>query len=960
MLRRNSGRALTMCLGIALAVALVVGVFSYIDYSQNEVIERAVEDIYIDLTVFQNDDPNSDTLESFNSYIEDYTSLVDSSELIFGTTNIAPTKPGILVGTGDNVTFSMGKSSETNVSEIESQPAILLAINQSYFETFPEIFSLTPESSTSLTNSTIYVSTQLSASLNIEQGEDLNVTIQTLSFETRSFQVEQHSNFNISGIVEIDHAAFQNALNSFLPETEDSSGFGQGFARRMESVTESIVFMDLNTYTDFITDSNQVDINAIQIRLDHQELSSDVSSIDAQLNQLKNYIELVYFDSAIVSDLQDEILSQADQLNYLRLTLLYLALPSVFIGFYLTKYATDLVLMERKKEITALRAKSLNQTQIRNYVVIESFTTASIGTILGLGIGILIGSIMNTLREFNNLSNISLTITRESLILAIALGLILAVISGFNTAKTVMNLSIIQGLQSGNNTNKIFWKKFYIDLVLITIGLFFTLLNLLDFNPIPGFANAAFDLLVPICTWIGMALLLVRGLEAVVIKLEPVISNILQKLMGDIGLIISKGIARRPARLNQLSIILILILSFGFIIGTVSSTYNAKASSEATFAVGSDIRIEMPSADQLEYNVSEFQDHLIENYPELSLSPLYINSVTIGRQSVILIGIDLETFLDIGYFSNSYLQSSDSENTINNLAYDPDDPKIILSNTLANPDSTTGQSGRLNIPEANQFSVFEIGDEVPFRIQGQLLNVTIIDIAYYFPALTDMFNSPVDELNYAITDYKLLTEPLTALNGSFTNNANASVLLGSISSNGKDFNQFAEEIIDDYNTNFSSTYPIVIQTQTNYLDQSSLIGVLLVDLANMELILVLTATLFSFGIFISTTLFYKKKIFGTFSALGARLKDIWFLLIGEMIVGAIYAIVISLLLGIVVSYTYLGFLSGLFITPLSGLTFSPVYSVLTYSILILAILIVSIVSAYQIQRMEAFDAIREL
>ena len=720
------------------------------------------------------------------------------------------------------------------------------------------------------------------------------------------------------------------------------------------------IFMDLNTYNSFV--NGIISYSAFQIRVDHSKLSSDTSTIGAQISQLQNYIQIQYPDYTIVSDLQNTITAQASQLDNLRLTLIYLALPSIFIGFMLTKYATDLVLLERKQEITALRAKSLSQTQNRNYIVIESLLTALIGTFLGIALGYVASFLLNNFNS--NFSNITFVISQDSILFALILGVGLAVISGFYTANSIMNQSIIEGMKAGKGNSLSFWKKYYIDVVLLGIGVIFSIFSIINFNPIPGFAAAAFDLLVPITTWIGATLFLVRVLEIIIIKIEPVLSKVLNFLIGDLGSVITKGIIRKPEKFNQLTIILILVLSFGIVIGSISTTYQAKASDDASFAVGSDFRIDLPSTDQLTYNTSDFLSLLKTNFPDINFTPVIITTIPIGIQRFPVIGIDPQTFLSGAYFQNSFLQSGNPVKTMQSISYDPNKSMIIISNAVANPKvGNRVPQGRFGSFQSNQqIANFVIGDIIPVRINGQFVNFTVSDISYYFPALANILNLPADSLQYAVADYRTLTQPLTGVNQTLLSNSNATFILGAYIGNKDNFNStlITQQINNIYNNNFPTAYPIVVSTQTQYLANSSFIGELLLNLTNLEFLIILIVTIFSLGIYTTTTLIARKKVFGTLNALGAKLKSIWYIITGEMLLGVLYSIVISLILGLVVSYTYLGFISNLFILPYINLTLSPIYSIFIYILAFLGLIIISGYAVQKIFKLEPVEALREL
>ena len=134
----------------------------------------------------------------------------------------------------------------------------------------------------------------------------------------------------------------------------------------------------------------------------------------------------------------------------------------------------------------------------------------------------------------------------------------------------------------------------------------------------------------------------------------------------------------------------------------------------------------------------------------------------------------------------------------------------------------------------------------------------------------------------------------------------------------------------------------------------------MLNLTNLEFLIILIVTIFSLGIYTTTTLIARKKVFGTLNALGAKLKSIWYIITGEMLLGVLYSIVISLILGLVVSYTYLGFISNLFILPYINLTLSPIYSIFIYILAFLGLIIISGYAVQKIFKLEPVEALREL
>jgi ABC-type lipoprotein release transport system permease subunit len=346
------------------------------------------------------------------------------------------------------------------------QPVTVLGVSSDYFTNFPGIFQT---GDSQIDNFSIFISKSLKASTALNTGDHLNLSVMKIDPPYNSltdWRYLSNQTFEISGIVNVNSLSFSNGLDSFFPESDE----------KRISTSDLIVFMNNDLFNRYIITNNVfglVDTKVLQVKLNRNSLESDISLTTAQIDQFINYVKTdsSFIETTIFSQLLDQIIKNEDQLNQLRLIIIYLSIPGIIIGFYLTRYATDLVLKERKKEISALRSGSISQSQIRNYVVIENLITGLLGILVGLVAGLILGAfIVNS----GNLNEFRFYLSTESMLLVVGIGLLLALLSGFNTARTVMRKSIITGLQEMSNNDKHSkWKKYYLDFVILGIGLFF-------------------------------------------------------------------------------------------------------------------------------------------------------------------------------------------------------------------------------------------------------------------------------------------------------------------------------------------------------------------------------------------------------------------------------------------------------------------------------------------------------
>lgn len=867
------------------------------------------------------------------------------------------------------------------------QPVIVLGVPNEYFSNFPGLFRT---ENNELDNSSIYISNALKDVTALNTGNHLNLSVMRLNepyISLDDYSYLSNQTFEISGIIDIDSINYRNELSSFIAQSDE---------KKFESNSELVVFMNNDLFNQFIIYSNisgLVDSNVIQVNLNKNFLEFDIQMASAQIDQFINYVKLDdrFLKTTITSQLLDQIERDSGQINQFRLTIIYLSIPGIIIGFYLTRYATDLILKERKREISALRAGSISQSQIRNYLVVENLITALIGIIVGLFAGFSLSVLIINSGQINDFN---IYLSTETILLVVGIGLLLVLLSGINISHTAMKKSIITGLQEMPDTNKTpRWRKYKFDYILLIISGSIILSELyLDIEPITGFGTAIFDLLVPLTAWTGLSLFMVRFFQKIISKTEHLISFILKILFGEYGTIISKNIVRKSDRIGQLSVILILILSFGLVIGNISATYNNSIVNDTEFAIGSDLRILMPSNNQLDYNTTEFQRYIEFTFPEIDLTPVFVSNSPyyIGDfNEIYLIGIDPESFFEVAFFQENFIQNLEIKELIDQIKYDPTNnkSKIVLSKSVGSPyaeddESRLGKgSSKMKIAQkgsapapvkGEDLAFYEVGDDATiFSINSQgleLFYTSIIDIGLYFPALHDLLELPISDINYAFTDYRSLTESVN--NGIIYNNGTESVYNSTIFENGnatlflgktnyENITLLVDNINADYNANFPTTTSITLTTVENYQQTGKSMQLLLGNFALLEIIVVFLSSIFVIMIFVNSTILSKRELLGTLNALGASNKKLSYLVSSELLVTSIFVIPFSYFLGTIVSFTYLGFISELFTLPIS-LSESIDYHLILYLILLFSLGIMTILIFLKIYKMDTFDLMREI
>jgi putative ABC transport system permease protein len=151
-----------------------------------------------------------------------------------------------------------------------------------------------------------------------------------------------------------------------------------------------------------------------------------------------------------------------------------------------------------------------------------------------------------------------------------------------------------QRLESGWNPA---WKRARLDLVALGVGVLILAVNVfaggLKQTPIEGqtLALAFYVLLAPIALWLGVTLLVVRGVFAVLTRQGRAGRT---KGLGSWPGTAVRWLGRRPARTAAALVLTALAVAFGTTVAAFTDTYQAARTNDQVSALGSDLRLTPP------------------------------------------------------------------------------------------------------------------------------------------------------------------------------------------------------------------------------------------------------------------------------------------------------------------------------------------------------------------------------
>ncbi|MHA2226118.1 MAG: FtsX-like permease family protein [Candidatus Hodarchaeales archaeon] len=962
-IRRNFRRSFTLMFGVIISLAIVSGVLFYVDSTSGELVQAAFADVHIDAAISDTSLSENETKLLQDFVKSDVDDLIIAAEIIAATKPFGPNTVGAIAAANDQFNLTTDIKSLLS-TESNFTPTYIFGIEPSYLEEF-SIFSTATNISNIFDNDEILISDSLASYFVNDTDDTLNISLVSFELEMQTMDVnlalQASVNLTVGGTVNFDTDAMEEVNYAFDPESLE----GDIFFARFKAIAQvsNCILMSYKNYMELMTNvTGTIHLNGIHVKLDHLLLSTDTESIYGQLNGITTYIGTWYPSTTIVDLLSLSLDTVASQLNQMRLFLIYFALPGLLLGAYISKYAIDLTIKERQREIGVLRTKSALRKHIATIIGIESLIIAGIGLIVGIFTGYIASMTISNL--LNGGGTGLIVVTPESLLISGSIGGVIVIIAAFLSARQLLAPSITDTLRDGIELRPALWRRIYLDFFILGIVIIVAILNLLEFNPIPGFATAIYDFIAPLLTWIGLTLLLVRILERVLRWLQEPVTKIYNLIFKDLAYVITRNILYKPQRITKITIVLSLTLSFGLVIATISETYQQGAKEDAFYQVGADLRIHFPTSTYIDYNTSDFLTAFQSQFAEeiTGATPIYSTTVRVGKQFLLVVGIEPDTFFDVAMLKNSFFQSNNYTNTKELLSESSLDSvnNVIISTSIANPETTSTTKGRIGskIPEGfkEDLQTFSIGQEIPFG-PNQSDVVEIADISAHFPAIADLTGRSEEELRYVISNVEFLTTPTPGSNTTFITNVNASYLLVNIN-DGVELQEIEDAISEWYEDNYPESVELsIVNVEDYYLNYSSLVTPL-TGLTAIEFILVLTVSTLGLEIFLTSSLYERKKEYGTYYAIGAPVNDVRKLVLGELSLITGFSLLTGIFLSVLVSFMYLGFISDLLILELYSVIF-PLESIIALIILVIISMIIAIIlSGRKLSRLDPVNILR--
>ncbi|MFX1538986.1 MAG: FtsX-like permease family protein, partial [Promethearchaeota archaeon] len=501
---------------------------------------------------------------------------------------------------------------------------------------------------------------------NLQLGDE--VLIRSLRYDYPA-EIPQNATAKITGIIEYDSEdrwiSQSNTSRNTLWDYFDWS-YGLVFITNQDNFVDFITVI----YEDNII---PVDIRGqINIHLDQLDafnLGNEVTRLEQFRQQLEldaNAFGYAYVSSGIIWKIQSFEFQFAATL----LIMWLFSIPTIIATLFLANFSLSLLRDRKRRQIGVLKTRGASSRQILIVLIGESIIT----TIISVGLGGILGlpfaylaiqsdrflDFAGGFLSFNFLIGVFQPI--------ILFGILFALLINLRSIFRMARMDINEGLLP-QETRKPLWKKFYLDVILLSTGLLGVLIlvlltnlasitvldpNMIILYMLLSFIAFFFGLPSPILITVGGAMLVARLLPVLLRKF----AYWTWRLEGGMVAFSFRNVLHRLAHASRAALLISIVIAFS--IAFISIPYNAdKNTMDSTYyhRLGADMVISVtPGFNETLSLNHTFLDYLQNNLTGVaSVSPVAQASAIVSSGSIYVLGVDINTYAQTAFFREDFL-----------------------------------------------------------------------------------------------------------------------------------------------------------------------------------------------------------------------------------------------------------------------------------------------------------------
>jgi putative ABC transport system permease protein len=660
----HSGRLIGAAVGLALPVALLASLGTFVVASSESMARRAVASLPVDWQVLVG--PGADPAMVIDAIGK--AARCDSLQS---------------VGYADTEGFAAttGETSQT------TGPGKVLGLDADYRRIFPGQIELNLGSWDG-----VLAASQTAANLHITPGD--TVTIQRIGMSPVEIE--------IAGV-----AALPNADSMF-----QAIGVSKNLAP--QAPPDNVLLMPMQQWRAIFGPQSSARPDTVRteihVRFDRSTLPPDPSAAYIEAQRTANSFEArVAGSAALTNNLAAQLDAVRADALYVRVLFLFLGIPGVVLALLVTLAIASSGSERRRREQALLRLRGASRPQVLRLAAIEATTIGGLGVTIGLVLAVMITLSWWRLEDLRLAVPWLIPVGAVGLGFGIAASLVPAWMDATRTSISAARAEV-------DRQTSPLWQRLYADIAILAAGaiVFWTVARSgyeIVLAP-EGVAQTSVHyeaFLAPLCLWIGAGLLWLRLSRWILGPGHSLVAALLAPFSAALAPIIAASLSRQQRRMARGVALVALAFSFATATAIFNSTYNAQSRVDAELTNGADVTLTGTTSHPAAALLSELR--AISGVA--TAEPMMHRFAYVGADLQDMFGINPTTISKLTTISNAYFANHDAAKSLALLAKTADGV-FVSQETVDDFHLQPGDRLNLRLQSASdrQYHI------VPFRFVG--------------------------------------------------------------------------------------------------------------------------------------------------------------------------------------------------------------------------------------------------
>ncbi|MFF4488833.1 FtsX-like permease family protein [Streptomyces sp. NPDC001544] len=660
--RQRIGRLLAAVAGIALAVALVAALGSFLTASKATMTQRAVRSVAVDwqVEVQPGADPNA------------VRSLVQAAG---GTRAALPV--GFARTTG--FTATVGGSTQT------TGPGVALGLPADYRSHFPDELRTLSGSGTG-----VLLAQQTASNLHAAPGDTIGVRLPGAGLR----QVR------VDGVVDLPQA------DSLFQKV------GAPTQSQPTAPPDNVVLLPAARFASLTRGATDV-TTQIHVARD-AKLPADPAAAFTSVTGAAHHLEAKSAGSALVGNNLGAALDSARQdALYAQILFLFLGVPGAVLAAALTVAVAAAGGERRRREQGLLRLRGLRPRQITALAGLEAALVGAVGGLAGLGLAALTGRLAFGAASFGAGAGTWALWYAIAFVLGVAVAAAAVLVPALRDLRTV---TVADTRREPRGSRSPWWLRYGLDFALLTGSwLVFRASSgnqyalVLAPEGVPSVSVSYWAFLGPALLWLGAALLLWRLTLLVLAHGRPALARLARPLTATLATTTAAVLSRRRRPLARSVVLLALAVSFAISTAVFNSTYRQQSEVDARLTNGADVTVAEPPGAQVRASAAD----TLKVSGVRNVEPLQHRYAYVGSDLQDLYGVRPATVAKATSLQDAYFSGGTAGQLMRRLAQRPDN-LLVSAETVHDFQLSPGDTVNLRIQDARTKAL----RTVPFHYAG--------------------------------------------------------------------------------------------------------------------------------------------------------------------------------------------------------------------------------------------------